>query len=80
MLIINNNPTHPPAETLNKIYDEFEAIFLPVNVTALLQRMDEEVTEKLKRIYKKQIFEYLLLSDKNAESALVFSQAHLKRQ
>lgn len=47
LLIIDNAPTHPPVETLNAIDDDFEVQFLPPNVTALLQPMDQGIIEKI---------------------------------
>ncbi|KAJ8882458.1 hypothetical protein PR048_014266 [Dryococelus australis] len=55
LLIIDNTPTHPALKVLNKIDQNFEVQFLPPNVTATLQPMDQGVIDKMKRIYRKQL-------------------------
>lgn len=47
LVITNNVSTHSPTESLNKIDNNFEVVFLPTNVMAFLQR----VIEKLERMY-----------------------------
>ncbi|GFV54804.1 jerky protein homolog-like [Trichonephila clavipes] len=46
ILLIDNAPSHPGTEELSS--DEIKAIFLPPNVTPLLQSMDQGVLQKLK--------------------------------
>ncbi|GFV41206.1 HTH CENPB-type domain-containing protein [Trichonephila clavipes] len=55
VLILANAPCHSPVEILNAIDDNFSVMYLPPNVTALVQPMNQGVIEKLKRIYRKQI-------------------------
>ena len=43
-------PSHPSEAMLNEIESCFRVIFLPPNVTALLQPMDQDLMEKLKRL------------------------------
>ncbi|KAG8245417.1 hypothetical protein J6590_108198 [Homalodisca vitripennis] len=74
LLVIDNAPTHPDVEILNSIDEDFKVTYLPPNVTALLQPMDQGVIEKLKRMYKKQVLRRLLLADANEESVVQFAK------
>ncbi|GFU05084.1 jerky protein homolog-like [Trichonephila clavipes] len=47
ILLIDNAPSHPGTEELSS--GEIKAIFLPPNVTPLLQPMDQCVLQKLKK-------------------------------
>ena len=40
LLVLDNVPSHPSEDTLNKIDNCFRVMFLPPNPTALLQPMD----------------------------------------
>lgn len=71
LLILDNAPTHPSEDILNKIDESFKVCFLPPNVTALLQPMDQGVIEKMKRIYRKLLLRMLLSVD-NEESLIDF--------
>ena len=46
LLIIDNVPTHPSHDKINKLDEDFKVQFLPPNMTALLQPMDQGITEK----------------------------------
>ena len=59
LLILDNAPCHPPVEILNAVDHDFNVMYLPPNVTALLQPMDQGVIDKLKRIYRKQVLRRL---------------------
>lgn len=73
LLLLDNAPSHPSAETLNAINDKFEVQFFPPNVTSLIQPMDQSVIETLKRLYRKELMRRLLLDDQNdKESFLSF--------
>lgn len=51
MLLLENAPSHPSATKLNASYDEtVQVMFLPPNVTDLIQPMDQGVIEKVKRV------------------------------
>ncbi|CAB3224322.1 unnamed protein product [Arctia plantaginis] len=43
LLIVDNAPTHPTAELLERENGQFKTTFLPPNVTSLLQPMDQSV-------------------------------------
>lgn len=74
LLVMDNAPTHPSVEVLNPIDKGFEVMFLPPNVTPLLQPMDQGVIEKLKRMYRKQVLRRLLLAEDNEESVIQFAK------
>lgn len=74
LLVMDNAPTHPSVEVLNPIDEGFEVIFLPPNVTPLIQPMDQGVIEKVKRMYRKQVLRRLLLAEDNEESVIQFSK------
>lgn len=76
LLLLDNAPSHPSAEVLNAFDSDFVVIYLPPNVTSLIQPMDQGVIEKLKRMYRKQILRRLLLAEDNTEDSVVlFSKA-----
>ncbi|GFX32057.1 tigger transposable element-derived protein 2 [Trichonephila clavipes] len=68
LLILNS---HPPVEILNTIDDDFSVMYLPPNLTAMLQPMDQGIIEKLKRICRKQVLKRLLLAE-NDKVLLLF--------
>ncbi|KFD50665.1 hypothetical protein M513_08472 [Trichuris suis] len=73
LLLIDNAPSHPSAACLNEIDETVEVRFLPPNVTPLIQPMDQGVIENLKRLYRKQLLRYLLLSeDQSVQSVFDF--------
>jgi hypothetical protein len=72
LLIIDNAPTHPSHELLNAIEKDFVVQFLPPNVTAILQPMDQAIIEKMKRIYRKQLLRRLLLAERDEDSVISF--------
>lgn len=70
-LIIDNAPSHL-SETLSQREDEkFNAIFLPFNVTSILQPMYQGVIEAFKRYYRKHIIRMLLLGEENNEDTIL---------
>ncbi|XP_042315488.1 jerky protein homolog-like [Sceloporus undulatus] len=53
VLLLDNAPTHPDAEELQD--GNIKAMFLPPNVTAICQPMDQGVLETLKRNYRRKL-------------------------
>ena len=47
-------------------------MFLPPNITALIQLMDQGVLESLKRRYRKSLLRKLLLLDQEGDSMIAF--------
>lgn len=52
VLLIDNAPSHPAASVLKSSDEQIFAKFLPPNVTALIQPMDQGVIATVKRIYR----------------------------
>ncbi|XP_043914003.1 jerky protein homolog-like [Protopterus annectens] len=73
LLLLDNAPSRPGVEKLNAVDENFDVIFLPPNVTTLIQPMDQGVKEKLKKLYKKQVLRCLLLAE-DEESVVAFSK------
>ncbi|KAL4126596.1 hypothetical protein QTP88_010808 [Uroleucon formosanum] len=71
LLLLSNAPSHPSTETLNAINDKFEVKFFPSNVTSLIQPMDQNVIETLKRLYRKELMRRLLIDDQNDEESFL---------
>lgn len=61
---MDNAPSHPSTDVLNNINENFEVIYLPPNVTALIQPMDQGAISITKKLYKKQFLTKLLLEGK----------------
>ena len=51
-LLLDNAPSHPSAEELNKIDPNCRVMYLPPNITSLVQPMDQGIISALKRRYK----------------------------
>ncbi|CAG9584542.1 unnamed protein product [Danaus chrysippus] len=79
LLVLDNAPTHPSAELLERENKKFKVKFLPPNVTSLLQPMDQ-VIETLKRLYRKQLLRRLLSVDEDNVEVVVsfFKKMNLK--
>lgn len=77
ILLLDNAPCHPSIDSMNNLaqmagYTDFEVMYLPPNVTSLIQPMDQGVIEKLKRLYRKEMLKRLLLADESEESVKEF--------
>ena len=68
LLILDNAPSHPCEDTLERENGKFRVKFLPPNVTSLIQPMDQSVIETFKRLYRKQMLRKLLLTDETEDS------------
>lgn len=73
LLLLHNTPFHPLCEQLNAFDEQFTVEYLPPNATAMIQLMDQEVIEKIKRIYEKQVLWHLFLPETEEESLIKFS-------
>lgn len=72
LLIVDNAPTHPTEELLERGNGQFKTIFLPPNVTSLLQPMDQGVIETMKRHYRRQLLRKLLVEGEDEEGVLAY--------
>lgn len=64
ILILDNAPSHPPLEELNALNENVEVLYLPPNVTALIQPMDQGPISLVKKYYKKNLLRNLIFADK----------------
>lgn len=48
LLLMDKAPSHPKVDVLNGVDKNFQDMFLPTNVTALIQSMDQRVINKMK--------------------------------
>lgn len=60
LLLLDNAPSHPFVHILNNINENFEVLYLPPNVTAIIQPMDQGVISITKKLYKKYFVSKLL--------------------
>lgn len=70
LLIVDNAPTHPTEDLMERDNGQFKTIFLPPNVTSLLQPMDQSVIETMKRHYRRQLLRKLLVEGEDEECVL----------
>lgn len=61
LLLIDNAPSHPSAEELSS--GDIKTIFLPPNVTSLVQPMDQNVIVSLKKKYRRKLLTHILHQD-----------------
>lgn len=73
LLLIDNAPAHPSDVVLSSHDGKFNVLFLPPNVTSVLQPMDQGVIETFKRFYRKQMLQMLLLNMENSEESVLSS-------
>ncbi|KAF2885493.1 hypothetical protein ILUMI_20643 [Ignelater luminosus] len=75
LLLLDNALSHPDADSLTR--NGFEVIFLSPNVTSIIQSMDQNVIQTIKRNYRKQFLRRLLPKDNHdkeeeADSTIMF--------
>lgn len=70
LLIVDNAPTHPTEKLLERGNSQFITIFLPPNVTSLLQPMDQSVIETMKCHYRRQLLRKLVVEGEDEEGVL----------
>lgn len=71
LLLLDNAPCHPTVEELNRVNSQFKVKYLPPNMTALMQSMDQGVIESMKRHYKHHFLQKLLFEDSNNSSTII---------
>lgn len=80
ILLLDNCSAHPDEEELVSADGQVVASFLPPNVTAMIQPMDQGVLSCIKRRYKKKILEELVLMDADGKSVKDFLKSiHMLR-
>ena len=70
LLLLDNCSAHPDVSELASGDGLIKSVFLPPNVTSLIQPMDQGVLESLKRRYRKCLLQDLLLSEKDIATFL----------
>ncbi|XP_058800605.1 jerky protein homolog-like [Phymastichus coffea] len=68
LLLLDNAPSHPSVDELNQIDETIQVKFLPPNVTALVQPMDQGVIEKMKKMYRKKLLKELFLPQRGGST------------
>lgn len=77
LLIVDNAPTHPTAELLERENGQLKSTFLPPNVTSLLQPMDQSVIETMKRHYRRQLLKKLLIEGAEDEELVLANHSKI---
>ena len=72
VLLLDNCSAHPDVKELVSDDGKITAMFLPPNVTSLIQPMDQGVLKALKLIYRKKLLSRLLIEDDRGESLVDF--------
>ena len=63
LLLLDNCSAHPSCEELTSDDRQIRAMFLPPNVTSLIQLIDQGVLISIKRHYKKKLLQRLIVGD-----------------
>ena len=71
LLLVDNCVAHTRLDSLNSVDDLFKIIFLPPNVTSLIQPMDQGVIHALKIIYKQLFVDFLVVRELSEQNALI---------
>ena len=72
VLVLDNCSAHPDAEDLVSDDGAIVAKFLPANVTALIQPMDQGVIQVVKKRYKKKLLTRLVMEEESGKSIVEF--------
>ena len=75
LLLLDNALSHSSARTLVSADGKIKCMFLPPNVTSLIQPMDQGVIENIKRRYKKHLLRKLLLGSSEHDSFIEFAKS-----
>lgn len=71
LLLLDNAPSHPPAENLVSDDGKILTVYMPPNVTALIQPMDQNVIRLTKLFYRRSLLSTIVASDSNDISAVI---------
>ena len=74
ILVLDNCSAHPDPKEFVSGDRKVKARFLPPNVTALIQPMDQGVIQSVKRRYKKKLLRRLIIEDDMGTSIVGFSK------
>lgn len=70
LLLLDNAPSHPPAEELKSNDGKIFVMFMPPNVTPLIQPMDQNVLRLTKLQYRNSLLSFLVAGDQPLAEAL----------
>ena len=70
LLLIDNAPAHPSIEKLTSHDGRVKTMFLPANTTSILQSLNQEILEVLKRRYKKSLLCHIILENEMFTSSV----------
>lgn len=68
LLILDNCPAHPHARELSTRDGAITVMFLPKNVTALIQPADQGILETMKKIYRRKLLTTVLAEENDNKS------------
>lgn len=68
--ILDNVPSHPSENELNAVNEHFKVQFLPPNVTAIIQPLDQGLISLTKKHYKKNLLQRALFFSTGTEKYL----------
>ncbi|KAK9721600.1 DDE superfamily endonuclease [Popillia japonica] len=63
LLLLDNCPAHPPADCLVSKDGKVKIMYLPKNITALIQPLDQGIIHAFKTNYRREMLKSLLASD-----------------
>ena len=72
LLVLDNCSAHPDEKELVSDDGHIKVMFLPPNVTSLIQPMDQGVLKCLKLLYRKKLLSRLLIEDDRGQSLVDF--------
>lgn len=61
LLLLDNAPSHPTLDELNSLNEHFEVVYLPPNVAAIIQPMNQGLIATTKKLYKKFLLRNMLI-------------------
>lgn len=70
LLLIDNCPTHPPANSLVSNDGMFKVMFLPKNTTVLIQPLDQDIIHAFKVNYRRELLLNFLSADNDVTNFL----------
>ncbi|XP_067123781.1 jerky protein homolog-like [Centruroides vittatus] len=79
LLLIDNAPSHPSNISLERENRKFKVVYLPPNVTSVLQPMDQGFIESFKGYYRKALLRVVMLGEECEKTIQqVYTEINLK--
>ncbi|XP_006011116.1 jerky protein homolog-like [Latimeria chalumnae] len=70
VLLLDNCPAHPPAESLKTSDGNIKVFYLPKNTTSKIQPLDQGIIANFKKAYRKELVKELVASDNSITNHL----------